>query len=368
MKKLKISFMVLLCSLLLLGGVAASEIMRYEKDLTRMSTDVAADSSPSWSSDGKKVIYESEGAIIIFDLEKSGSKKSEVGWVYDLANPTKAEATTYLKKPHDTPRMSPDGTKIAFVSNQNGNKDIWVINTDGSGLPKQLTTDPTDDKNPAWSPDGKKIAYDSGQHVYIIDPEGGTPQDLCTTYPKNCREPVFSPDGRKIAFVSNQAGNDDIWVMDVDGKNPKQVTTDPTPEQHPSWSNDGKVAFQAEVHAWIMNEDGSGRTEITSSPDLNYYKQPEISPDGRVIAFVSAYKGNDDIWLMNVSTEEQAPLGTTPTTTAATTAVVTTAATTPAGATPLGTTPTATKPQPAFEIVFAMAGLLAVYLAFRKRR
>jgi TolB protein len=141
---------------------------------------------------------------------------------------------------------SPDGRRIVFCSTRSGHYAIWVMNVDGS-QPTQLTTpygDRYPDANvPVWSPDGTKIAFWSGiEHrygnVWVMDADGGNRKQLTAQPPGvNCDEPVWSPDGSKILYATNRPGSGGIgiWIMDADGSNQRVLVTDTGPRGRPAW-------------------------------------------------------------------------------------------------------------------------------------
>jgi TolB protein len=110
-----------------------------------------------------------------------------------------------------------------------------------------------------------------------------------------------SPDGRQLLFSSDRAGNKDLWLMPVEGGEPQQLTTDPTPDWGPQWSPDGKnVAFYSyrsgNRDIWIMPVSGGPARQVTQHEDWDSH--PNWSPDGRELAFVSGRRGNWDIWVI----------------------------------------------------------------------
>ena len=139
-------------------------------------------------------------------------------------------------------------TKIAFSSQRDGNADIYVMDADGKNL-VNLTNNPTQDGSPAWSPDGRQVAFSAvhfdawhvpNSDIYVMNSDGKTPVNL-TNSPALDFSPAWSPDGRKIAFMSmsnpnNRLRNHDIYVMNSDGTNPVRLTNNPASEVHPSWS------------------------------------------------------------------------------------------------------------------------------------
>jgi Tol biopolymer transport system component len=210
------------------------------------------------------------------------------------------------------PAWSPDGTKIAFVRNDGGNRDIWVMNPDGSGQAR-LTSDPASDRYPSWSPDNTSIVFrsnrrpstsfdiwkmraDGGDAVRVTADPGLWGQSLET-------DPAWAPDGRRIAFVSDRDGNREIYVVGADGNAPRRMTDNPAADQFPAWSPDGsKIAFGTDrdgnEEIYVMNAaDGSGQTNLTNDPATDRY--PAWSPDGARIAFRSSRAHSFDIFLMN---------------------------------------------------------------------
>ena len=126
-----------------------------------------------------------------------------------------------------SPKWSPDGEQIAFVSWRDGNSNIYIMNSDGSAQQK-LTDDPGYDAQIDWSPDGNRIAYisdrDGNLEIYTLNLS--TRETRRLTFNNNDEgEPVWSSDGKKIAFVSSVQGDSfEIYIMDSDGRNIKQIT------------------------------------------------------------------------------------------------------------------------------------------------
>ena len=226
------------------------------------------------------------------------------------------------------PSWSPDGKRIAFVSERDGHVidgsptyEIYVMDADG-GDPRNLTNHPHDDRSPSWSPDGKRIVFVSERdrdkdnphlvEIYVMGPDGQNEQRL-TNNLHDDRDPSWSPDGKCIVFSASREGHfetkfaitNEIYVMDADGQNEQRLTENRKNDWFPSWSPDGKrIAFSADrkgdldnFDIYVMDTDGGNQQKLTNN--RGWDSSPSWSPDSERIAFTSERDGNYGIYVMD---------------------------------------------------------------------
>lgn len=185
------------------------------------------------------------------------------------------------------PSWSPDGSQIAFRSARDGQDEIYVMNSDGT-CQRNLTRSPVDDRSPAWSPDGCWIAFDHFfgdriQDIAVIPSRGGEMRRITTG---SGEYPTWSPDGRQIAFASARDGDYDIYVIDADGGNERQLTNAAAYEMYPAWSADGRwlayesAAGSTELEIHVMRPDGSDDRRVTTDGVTDRF--PAWSADGKL--------------------------------------------------------------------------------------
>ncbi len=201
---------------------------------------------------------------------------------------------------------SPDGARVAFRSRRDGHYEVYVMNADGSGQARLTNTPaPMFSTQPSWSPDGRRLLTRSSRsgnpEVWLMNSDGTSPAQI-TDNPADERYPGFSPDASQITFISDRDGDFEIYVMNADGSNVRQLTENAVLDTGPAWSPDGgQIAFASErdgnLEVYLMNADGSSQHPLSLSPaeDIG----PAFSPDGTRIAFTSARDGNLEIYVMN---------------------------------------------------------------------
>lgn len=186
----------------------------------------ADEEEPAWSMDGRYLAFRSD---------RTGNWDI---WILDLLT---QELTDVTSHPADDrhPTWSPDGEWLAFISDRSGNWDIYKVRISGAELTPVVST-PAEERFPSWSSDGGSIAYHARPTVsadfdiYVWDIADASSRRL-TFAPGDDWAAAWSPDGTQIAFVSEQDGNNEIYVMDRDGRNLRRLTVDSRSDTWPCW-------------------------------------------------------------------------------------------------------------------------------------
>jgi WD40-like Beta Propeller Repeat len=220
--------------------------------LTRART---IDRDAAWSADGRRIAFMSErdGNPEIYVMNADGSAQTRL--------------TTDPAVDVD-PTFSPDGTRLAFTSTRDGNPEIYVMAVDGSAQ-SRLTFDSAADQQADWSPDGTRIAFEStrdGNHeIYAMNPDGGAVTRL-TFSPEFAADPSWHPDGASIAFVSGPRGALDIFTVRPGTAGRTQLTRGTSDVHHPAWSPDGQqIAFTSFENTLVMKADPRGTAEFAAN-------------------------------------------------------------------------------------------------------
>ena len=192
------------------------------------------------------------------------------------------------------PAYSADGRRIAYCSDRTGAFEIWVMDANGNHE-RQVTDLGTFAVFPDFSPDGSRLVFSAqpvgggNTDLWLVPAGGGEPSQLTHTPDLREEYPVWSPDGSTVLFV-RIAGDSrgQLWSRDIATGQETQLTFDPTfKDQTPDWSPDGAhIAYAADGDIWLMDADGSGQTNLTRSAAVEF--GTAFAPDGTRIAFTGS--------------------------------------------------------------------------------
>lgn len=188
---------------------------------TNLTNNPASDKAPALSPLGDKIAFHSNrsGVYEIYTMDIGGGNAQQLTTGGGLE-----------------PAWNHDGTKIAYESNN----EIWVMNASGGGQ-QQLTNNSALDSWPAWSPNGNKIAFvserDGNREIYIMNSDGAGTQDNLSRSATVDSYPAWSPDGSKIIFESHRDGNYELYQMNPDGSMQTRFTMNPGNDEAPAWSS-----------------------------------------------------------------------------------------------------------------------------------
>jgi Tol biopolymer transport system component len=243
--------------------------------------------APVWTQDGREVLFTQRTAdwhILRVSLE--GGEPRPLGGVGASAR---------------SPSIG--GGRMVYVQLDVGSKDIWrVPGRSASRLdrtPERLIVSSQDDNLGAYSPDGKKIAFQSYRsggvgNIWACKSDGSDPRQL-TSFEGHSGSPDWSPDSRRIAFDSAEAGDFNIYVIDAEGGIPLRLTREPSKDAVPSWSRDGRwIYFSSDrsgsQQIWKIPAEGGSAVQVTRSGGIF----GQESWDGRHLYYVESAPGG--VW------------------------------------------------------------------------
>jgi len=294
----------------ILGKRALGDINRHRHLMHRLSNEIILQLT------GHQGIFLTK---IAFVDNSTGNREIYVADYdgYDAKPVTRDKSLTLL------PRWSPDGKYIAYSSYKPMGRDLsrkdmgkqagplLYLKDMASGKVRLLSSQPGLNTGAAWSPDGKEIAltmsHKGNPDIFTIDLQGKILRQLVQGYGIDV-SPAFSPDGSKIAFVSNRSGSPQLYILDLATKREERLTYEGRYNTSPAWSSRNRIAFvsmsNGKFDICTIDPDGRGFKRLTDNTSNN--EEPSWSPDGRYIMFTSDRGGGAyHLHLMNANGQNQ---------------------------------------------------------------
>ena len=280
------------------GLVAYSIATGKRRELTLMPPE-ASELNPSFSPDGRLLAFSRSPTVDVSDIY--------VLRVSADLHPTEApKRVTFDNRWTDQPTWSSDGRSVIFVSNRAGTAGLWRLPVDASRPPEPVAFAGDAVAMPVMAPHAPRLAYVRSTvdtNIWeLTAPRPGQPvtsrrQVIASAAAENM--PHISPDGQRVAFSSSRSGTPEIWVAGIDGSRPIQMTMLGRHSGSPRWSPDGKqIAFDSNASGvfeiYIVSMEGGSPRMLTVGPSENYL--PSWSHDGRWIYFCSLRTGRQEIW------------------------------------------------------------------------
>ena len=224
-----------------------------------------------------------DGDYAIYGMRADGSGEGRLSEGEGGESGTPAEVGFQLE-----PAWSPDGRRIAFTSRRDGRSHIYVMQADGTGT-RRISSGKHTDSGPTWSPGGTQIAFERDQQLFVMTPDGTGLRRVTATLGGEERDPSWSPDGDWLAFIRRKPGwsTREIWRVRPDGSGIAQVTKLNADSATPGWSRDSRrIVFSSNAsdnryQVYEIGADGRGLRRLTFQP--GEYFDPSWSPDGTLL-------------------------------------------------------------------------------------
>jgi TolB protein len=262
----------------------------FQLSLRQLTADPAVDYFPSWSPDGRSIVFSSD-------------REGQHLWIVAADGGDPRRLTSI---PANHPRWSPEGSFIAFDADRGTS--LMIVRPEG-GVPVKIPTPSLEISRGAfgmWSSDGSTLTFSASGEIWAIDLPTGELTQVFARKDFFARAFSYSPDGRWLAVDADADPNkreDDVWLISTGGEEPRRLTDRPGREGNPVFSPDGSmIAYMASDESgrslWVMNAEGNRQVQITEHSGFN--ANPRWSPDGKSMAFSSDRGGSLDIWVMEL--------------------------------------------------------------------
>jgi len=238
---------------------------------------------------------------IAFVSDRTGAKEL---WIMRWDG-SEQEQLTQHRSIASAPAWSPDGQWLAFTSFLGGKPQLFLLKPT-EGYLKPLASLPGVNSSPSFSPDGSKLVFAAGDggytNIYLLELASGEVQRLTSTRAIDT-QPAFSPNGRQIVFTSTRAGTPQLYLMDAEGTNVRRLTLEDSFADEPAWAPDGvRIAYTTKVEGRFqiaVLDLRTGQRTVIPGPGNN--ESPCFSPDGTLLAFTSDRSGRKQIYITDAT-------------------------------------------------------------------
>ena len=290
----------------------------YSGNMTQLTKNKWIDFNPSISHDAKKLLFVSD---------RDGNRdiySADLQWLdgYTQWRGNNLKNLTDSKENDWTPVFSPVENKIAFSTYfpENDNYDIFLMNSDGSDK-KNISNTGWYEKKPMFSPDGTNIIYQSWQYnnveIFFTHLIEGNQVNITKSIGDDIIHwgNTFSPNGNQIIFSSNRDGNSEIYISDISGKNQKNISN------NENWDSEPQFSILGDQIIFSSNRDGNSEIYIMNIDGSNLKNlsqnkardwNPKVYPDNRKIVFMSDRDDNWEIYIMDFDGSNQINLSNNP--------------------------------------------------------
>lgn len=281
--------------------VMASRYTRDARDARKIGHTIADDIIANLT--GERGVFNTRMAFV-----SNGTGNKEI-YVMDFDGEG-VEAITKNGFINISPAWSPDGSAISYVSFKGGRPSVYIKEIE-NGKETKLSVPEGTSLGASWSPDGKKLALvisrDGNADIYAINRDGGGLTRLTESWGLDV-SPSWAPNEKEIAFVSDRGGSPQIYIMDSSGGNVRRLTFEGSYNASPAWSMKGdRIAFagtsEGRFEIFTINPDGSDLRQLTANTGNN--ENPTWSSDGRFISFSSTRDGGSSIYIMHSDGADQ---------------------------------------------------------------
>jgi hypothetical protein len=278
-----IGFVALICLIFPVSNLMSRPA---HKDKTRLAKISSPHQTVASSANKIAFVSDRDGNLEIYVMDADGG-----GQIRLTENPGEDHS----------PAWSPDGTRLTFVSTRDGNAEIYVMNNDGTGQTR-LTQNSATDLNPAWHVDGARLGFvsdrDGNDEIYLMNADGTNQVNLTNNIGEDSSF-SFSPDGTMIAFSSSREDSQfDIYVGSVGQGDGRRLTTAVGDDINPSWAQ--QIVFESNRddndEIYSMGANGGGQTRLTNNTEVDM--DPAQAGDGQIV-FSSSRDGNLEIYVAN---------------------------------------------------------------------